>query len=57
LISKIFKHILRFSIKDNISREVLVTLIKCNALVVQPEGEEHCVEIAHREHIIKEEQL
>ena len=57
MISKIFKHILKFSIKDNISREILVTLIKCNALVVQPEGEEHCVEIAHGEHVIKEEQL
>jgi len=58
LISKIiFKLILRISIKDNIGWEILVTLVKCNALVIQPESEEHCVEIAHCEHGIKEKQL
>ena len=55
MISKIiFKLILRISIKDNIGWEILVTLVKCNALVIQPESEEHCVEIAHSEYGIKE---
>lgn len=47
----------RGSVKLDISREVLIAPVKCNALIVQYECRENCHDVAHCENEMEHQEL